>query len=140
MRSTKNQAGFSLLEVLSSMAVFAIAAAGLASTTVTTTRSNTSARAATVASFLIHDKVEELRSLDPATNPADFVAGTHYDANNPMTAAGTAGGAYTRSWQVIPNSPAPGLAEVVVVVSWNTPDGTRTLRASTFICRTVTCA
>lgn len=135
-----NQSGFSLLEVLSSMTVFAIAAAGLASTTVSTTKSTSSARSATAASFLIHDKIEELRALDPATNPAAFTPGTHYDAINPMTASGEANGAFTRRWQVIANSPAPGLAEVVVTVSWNTPDGPRNLRASTFICRTATCA
>lgn len=140
MRLKKNQSGFSLVEVLSSMTVFAIAAAGLATTTVSTTKSNGTSRTTTVASFLIHDKVEELRSMDPATNPADFAVGTHNDANNPMTALGEANGTYTRTWQVIPNTPAIGLAEVVVTVSWNTPDGPRSLQASTFICRTITCA
>ena len=140
MRLKKNQSGFSLVEVLSSMTVFAIAAAGLATTTVSTTKSNGTSRTTTVASFLIHDKVEELRSMDPATNPADFVDGTHSDANNPLTALGEANGTYVRTWQVIPNTPAIGLAEVVVTVSWNTPDGPRSLQASTFICRTITCA
>ena len=139
MKLSKNQSGVSLLEVLSSMTIFAAVSAGLASTSVSTTRLNSNSRQTTVASFLIHDKVEELRSLDPATNPADFVTGSHSDANNPLSPIGEPGGVYTRSWQVIPNSPRVGLAEVLVAVSWNTPNGPRELRASTLICRTARC-
>ncbi len=140
MKLKNNQSGFSLLEVLSSMTVFAIAAAGLASTTISTTKSNSTSRHTTVAIALIQDKIEELRSMDPTTNPADFAGGSHADASNPMTALGAAGGAYTRTWQVNLNTPAIGLSEVVVTVAWNSPDGPRSLSAVTFICRTASCS
>ncbi len=121
------------------MTVFAVAAAGIASTTVATIKSNNVSRQTTVASALIHDKIEELRALDPASNPADFSAGTHADVNNPMSELGEQGGNFTRSWQVNPNIPAVGVSEVLVTVTWNTPHGQRSLRASTFICRTASC-
>lgn len=135
-----NQRGFSLLEVLSSMTVFAVAAAGLASTTVSTTKSNSVSRHTTAASFLIQDKIEQLRSMDPTTNPSQFAAGNHTDARNPLTATGQRFGMYTRTWRVTQNSPAQGLSEVVVTVAWNSPEGPRSLQATTFICRTRTCA
>lgn len=134
-----SQAGVSILEVLASVTVFAIVAAALTSTTVSTIKANNISRNATVAAFLIHDKVEELRSLDPVTAPAAFAAGLHHDAANPLTPLGTAGGRFTRTWQILPNTPAVGMAEVLIVVSWDTPDGPRSLRAATFVCRTENC-
>lgn len=133
------QAGLSLLEVLSGMAVFAVVAAGLASTTVSTIKLNSTSRHTTVASFLIHDKVEELRSLNPAANPPDFTPGNHYDAGNPLSPLGVEGGMFTRTWTVTPNRPGIGMAEVVVTVSWRSPDGPRSMSAATFVCRTETC-
>ena len=141
MKLNKNTAGFSLIEVLSSLTVFAIAATGMVSTTMTTIKSNSTSRTTTVASALIQDKIEELRALDPIANPADFTAGTHQDAANPLNGGlGASDAIYTRSWVVTANSPAKGLSEVVVTVAGPSPDGQRSLRASTFICVTATCS
>lgn len=140
MKLRSNQSGFSMVEVLSSMTVFAIAATGLVSTTMSTIKSNTTSRQTTAASALIQDKVEELRSLNPATNPADFAEGMHYDANNPLTAIGEADGVYTRSWEVEVDTPTKGLSAVVVTVSWPSANGQRSLRASTLICNTANCS
>jgi prepilin-type N-terminal cleavage/methylation domain-containing protein len=139
MKYLNNQSGFSMVEVLASMAIFAVAAVGLVATTVSTTKSNSTSRHTTVASALIQDKIEELRAMDPSLNPADFAPGTHVDAANPMTALGEPGGIYVRSWNVTANVPAIGLAEVVVTLAWNTPDGPRSLRAASLLCQTATC-
>ena len=140
MKLRKNQSGFSMVEVLSSMTVFAIAATGLVTTTMTTIKSNSTSRQTVAASALIQDKIEELRSLNPAANPADFAEGVHHDANNPLTAGGDANGVYTRSWEVSVDTPTLGLSEVLVTVSWPSADGQRSLRASTLICNTTTCS
>lgn len=139
MKLMNSRAGFSLVEVLASMAIFAVAAGGFVATTVSTTKSNSTSRHATVASSLIQDKIEELRAMNPASNPVDFWPGTHVDAANPLTAMGEVGGMYVRSWRVTANVPVFGLSEVVVTVAWNTPDGPRSLRAASLLCRTARC-
>lgn len=139
MKRLNDRVGFSLVEVMASMAIFAVVAGGLGATTVSTTRSNSTSRQTTVASSLIQDKIEELRAMDPASNPVDFSPGTHVDAANPLTAMGETGGMYLRSWLVTANVPAFGLSEVVVTVAWNTLDGPRSLRAASLLCRTASC-
>jgi prepilin-type N-terminal cleavage/methylation domain-containing protein len=131
--------GFSLLEVMVSVSLFSIVAAGLAAMTVGTTRSNNTSKNVVAASALVHDKIEQLRSLDPDANPADFTAGTHNDPANPITATGTAGGWFTRSWVVTRDTPATGLSTVVVTVSWSSHT-TRSISGVTYVCTSSICS
>jgi type II secretory pathway pseudopilin PulG len=124
--------------VLAALTVFAVVAAGAATATISTTRGNAASRYATAAAALIHDKMEQLRALDPALNPADLTTGAHNDPLNPISDVGAAGGIYTRSWTVTRNSPRKGIADVRVTVSWNAP-ATRTLTSATYVCLTPTC-
>jgi Tfp pilus assembly protein PilV len=139
MRSLRNQDGISLLEVITSVTLFAIAAAGLSAGTVANIRGNSSSRAAATASALIQDQVEKLRALDPTTNPSALTGGTHQDALNPMDGLGRPSGAYSRSWVVNTDTPRAGLSEVVVTVSWHDPTQ-RSMTGVTFVCRTGTCS
>lgn len=134
-----NTQGMSLVEVLSSLAIFAVIAAGTTASTISTIRGNTASRDTSAASALIHDKVEQLRALDPVANPADLTAGVHQDARNPMTELGQAGGQYRRSWTVTRNSPRQGLAVVKVTVTWSDPTN-RSLTSATYVCLSATCA
>jgi prepilin-type N-terminal cleavage/methylation domain-containing protein len=133
-----NPRGITLIESVAAMAILAIIAAGAATGTIGTMRGNLSSRTATVAAALIHDKIEQLRALDPTTNPADLTAGTHNDALNPLTELGAAGGIYSRSWTIVANSPRQGLADVKVTVTWKDPRS-RTLSSATYLCLTATC-
>jgi prepilin-type N-terminal cleavage/methylation domain-containing protein len=139
MRTLRNQRGISLLEVMMSITLFAIAAAGLSAGTVANIRGNSSSRTASTASALIHDQVEKLRALDPAANPADLTVGTHWDALNPLDGLGYTGGTFTRSWVVNANTPRKGLSEVIVTVTWSDPNQ-RAMSGVTFVCRTSTCS
>lgn len=139
MTRLRATSGMSIVEVLAAVAVFAIVAAGAAAGTISTIRGTHASWSTSIAAALIHDKLEQLRALDPAANPPDLQAGSHADANNPLTDLGAAGGSYTRTWQVFPNSPRRGLLEVRVTITWN--DGVaRTLRGATYFCRQPTCA
>lgn len=139
MERLTDQRGITLIETLAALAIFALVAAGVAAGTIATLRGNSTSRDATAAAALIHDKLEQLRALDPAASPADLQPGRHVDPRNPLTPLGAAGGRYVRSWTVTVDSPRRGLAEVVVTVTWN--DGVaRTLRSATFVCRSATCA
>jgi Tfp pilus assembly protein PilV len=139
MRTFSNQRGISLVEVLASVTLFAIGAAGLSAGTVANIRGNSASRAASAASALAHDRIERFRALDPSTNPAALTPGTHQDALNPMDGLGRAGGAFTRSWTVTADTPRKGLSQVVVTVSWHDPIP-RSITGVTFVCRTVTCS
>lgn len=139
MRSLRSQRGISLLEVLASVTLFAIAAAGLSAGTVANIRGNSSSRAVSAASALIHDQIERFRALDPTTNPAGLTQGTHQDALNPVDGLGRAGGSFYRSWSVTEDAPRAGLSEVIVTVSWHDPVE-RSLSGVTFVCRTSTCS
>lgn len=139
MTRRASQDGTSLIEVLAAVTLFAIIAAGAAAGTITTIRGTSTSRDVTAAAALIHDKIEQLRALDPTANPVDLRAGPHSDASNPLTALGERGGMYRRTWTVTTNTPRRGLSEVVVTVTWN--DGSpRTLRSATYLCGSATCA
>ncbi len=140
MRRSRGERGFSLLEVLASIAVFAVAAAALATATIGTLKANTSSRDTSAAAALAQDKVERLRALDPAGNPADLRAGTHNDPLNPMTPLGEAGGHFNRSWTITSHSPQQGLAEVVVTVTWSRAGVSRSVSSVTYVCESTTCA
>jgi prepilin-type N-terminal cleavage/methylation domain-containing protein len=131
--------GFALLEVLAAITLFAVVAAGLAATTIGTVKANNVSRQTAAATALMHDKLEQLRSLDPTTNPADLVAGSHNDPLNPLTATGQAQGTYTRTWTVNRNTPKIGVAEIIVTVAWNSPVA-RAVTAVTYVCQTATCS
>lgn len=133
-----NQRGLSLIEVLASVTLFAIVAAAMGVQTITTIQANSASRATTAAVALIHDKMEQLRALDPAANPAALQPGAYGDPN-PLSEVGQAGSIFTRTWTITGNTPRLGMAEVVVTVNWKDPVP-RTLRSSTFICRTATCS
>ena len=129
-------AGFSSLEVLIGISLFSVVAAGLAVTTIGSTKSNATSRDVVSAYTLITSKVEEFRT-NPAT--ADLTEGTHVDPGNPMTARGLPGGPFTRRWVVTHDVPKPGLAEVVLTVSWKN-NGPRVATAVAYACITTSCS
>ena len=137
-RRCRTRGGFTVIEVLAALTIFAIVAAGLAANSVASIRSNRSSRNLSAASELAQDKMEQLRALDPAANPADLTAGGHSDPANPLNEFGASGGRYTRTWTVTRNSPAAGLSTVVITVSWE-ESGTRTVRLAGYACQSRTC-
>jgi prepilin-type N-terminal cleavage/methylation domain-containing protein len=137
-RLLRMHAGFSMIEVTASMAIFGIIAAGLAANTIAVVRANRISNGVSVATALAQDEIEQLRALDPGANPPALTVGQHTDPNNPLTPSGATGGHYTRQWTVSRDTPIAGLTTVVVSVSW--ADGaTRTLRASALLCQSATC-
>jgi Tfp pilus assembly protein PilV len=139
MTRLRGEAGLSVLEVLVAMGLFAIVAGGLAVSTITSIRANDTSGNVTSASTLIYDQFDKLRALDPTTAPADLAAGDHVDPNNPVTAAGAAGGTFIRTWSVNPNLPRPGLAEVVVRISW-IEQSERVVQGVAYVCTSATCS
>ena len=109
--------GFTLIEVLTGLAVVAMIMTAVSSLSIGTIRSNRTAQQVTAATNLARDKIEELRGLDywTITDGAD---------PQPLTESGTAGGAgaiFTRSWSVY-LGPTNGTLFLKVTVRWQ--DGT----------------
>lgn len=138
MTRLDDERGFGVIEILVTISIFTLVAAGLLTTTVGATKGNVKSNYVGVASALIHDRVEQFRALDIGTNPAELTEGDHADPLNPLTSTGLAGGKFIRTWVVTPNVPRHGLSEVVITVSW--PGlGPTTVQGVTYVCNTATC-
>lgn len=140
MKRYQTETGLTLIEVLTGLSIFAVIAAGLASSTVATLRANQMSKETTAAAALVHDSIEHFRSIDPTTNSPLLTSGAHVDANNPLTALGGAGGYYTRVWVVSTNLPRTGMKTVRVYVSWNSHGDQHTVTGVAYLCATSTCA
>jgi prepilin-type N-terminal cleavage/methylation domain-containing protein len=96
------KAGFSLIELLVAMTLFAIAALGLSASVALVSRAGVLSDHLTRATILAQDKLEELASHHA---PLDEGA----DAPHP---------GFTREWSVSPDDPEVGVTRVDVTVTW----------------------
>lgn len=144
MNRLRSESGFSLIEVLAAVVLLSIIAVGLSAATIGGIRSNTTSRQITAATSLVHDKMEEFRSLNlardftPGLDPADLVPGTHIDPGNPLSPLGFGGGQFIRSWVITGDVPNLHLSKVEVTVTWEGP-GVTSFTGVTYVCRTNTC-
>lgn len=143
MRTLSNRTGFSLVEVLASITIFALVAAGLAASTVATIRGNLSSRDITAATSLAQARIEFFRSLDPAVpaERAQFVSGGDgCDASCCSTMPGctATNHRFARTWTVTPMAggagvPSSAVALVEVAVTWITPQPSE-VRTVAYMC------
>ena len=139
MKRSVNSRGLSLVEVLASVTLFSVVAAALSATTIATIKFNNVSKNTAVASALVHDEIERLRTLDTTVAQPDLTGGDHSDPRNPVTELGKDGGRFTRTWSVVPSTPRIGVSLVVVTVTW-TDSQTRSVAGSTYVCSTGTCS
>ena len=104
-------AGFTLIEVLAAMAVFAIASLGLAVGVASVIRSNQRSYLASVATNLAQDKLEELKAMSPANV-------TFCNSNCDTSVPTTNGVEFIRTWDVVDSSPVTGVKRIDVTVEW----------------------
>lgn len=107
----KEEAGFTVMEVLVAMSIFTIAILGLAASATSIMRANQTSQFHTAAVHLAQDKLEELRSRTVAN-----IAGCNLNCDNPVPTHQNV--AYTRTWVVTPNFPVAGVSQVAVTVQW----------------------
>ncbi len=112
MSRKKRVAGFTLIEVLVAMVVFAISSLGLAIGVTSVIRSNQRSYLASIATNLAQDKLEELKAMSPVN-----VISCNSNCDNPVPT--TDGVEFTRTWQVVNNSPTAGVKQIDVTVEWN---------------------
>ena len=107
-------AGFTLIEVLVSLAIFSIGILAVASMQYWSVRNTTAGNILTQATNLARAQMEDMKN---ATNITTLTNGS--DATNPIDEDGNPGGIYTRSWVV--TNPFGGSAsrQIQVSVSWS---------------------
>ena len=117
----KNQAGFTLVEVLVAMGIFTVAILGLAISATSVIKANQTSLVQTTAANLAQDKLEELKSK----TSANITSGgpTAYTIN---------GESFTCSWTVTSGSPVSGMKRIDVTVTW-TDQGSRSLTISSAV-------
>jgi prepilin-type N-terminal cleavage/methylation domain-containing protein len=104
---TRTQQGFTLIEVLVALGVFAIVLVSVPGVVITTIKSNSYARRISAATNFARDKIEVIRNT-----PYGSVAG----GSETGMEIGTKG-VYTRSWTVTAG-PTASTKKVAVTVSW----------------------
>jgi prepilin-type N-terminal cleavage/methylation domain-containing protein len=111
---TSNAAGFTLIEILVAITIFAFAVLGLAIGTVSVIRTNQTSYLRTNAINLAQARFEELRSMTGAA-----FAGLSCPSTTPCSDSPVASGVtFTRSWWITANSPVTGVSRIDVQVNW----------------------
>ncbi len=104
-------AGFTLIEILVAMVVFAIASLGLAMGVTSVMQSNQRSYMASIATNLAQDKLEELKAMSPVS-----VISCNINCDNPVPT--TDGVEFTRTWNVVDYPPVTGVKQIDVTVQW----------------------
>lgn len=149
MGRSRREAGFGLIEILASIALFAVVAVAVSTSVVNTAKRNRQGSALSIAANLVQNQIEKIRAITPVsgTIPADLTTGLHLDPLNPISGTGAAGGGYTRTWTVagVPQllggtvvGNVPGIVRVEVAVTWSVPFAGK-MSATTYVCLTPTC-
>lgn len=113
-----SQKGFTILEVMIAMAIFAIGILGVAKMQIKSTTGNTTARTITEGTTVAVDRVERLISLpysDAALTQNPSPAALYSD-----TIVGSSSGeTYTLSWRIINDNPIINTKQIAMNVTWN---------------------
>ena len=107
-------AGFTLIEVLVSLAIFSIGILAVASMQYWSVRNTTAGNILTQATNLARAQMESMKN---ATNITTLTEGS--DATNPIDEVGNPGGIYTRSWVVTNPLGGSTSRQIQVSVRWN---------------------
>ncbi len=114
-----NQKGFSLLEVLIAISIFAVGLLALAQMQITSIQGNAFSGRTTDATTLAQDRLEQLMAL--AYTDADLDDGAHEDTQT------VEGVTYTISWNVTDNALINNTKTVIMTVAWSDGGRQRTL-------------
>lgn len=131
IRTLKDRAGFTLVEIMIAVFVLTVALIGLISVTVMVINGNDFSRRMTTATTLAKDKIEQVKRMP--YNDANLTAGVKPpDYWNADSSAGSSGAYFTRVMTVTDNTPAANMKTVEVQVRW-TWGGTRQVTLRTII-------
>ena len=110
----KTSAGFTLIEILVAMSIFSVAVLGLAVGATSVMRANQTSYFNTIATNIAQDKLEELKGSTIAALPS-CPSYTTAGCSDTKTSLGLT---FSRSWQIIANSPISGVNRLDVKIDW----------------------
>jgi len=110
-RRLNSRAGFTLIEVLVAISIFAFGMLGLAAGAISITRANKTAQFHTMATALAQEKLEQLKATS-----AGFVVTCNSSCETAPTYLGVS--SFTRKWDVLDNTPQAGLKQIAVTIQW----------------------
>jgi type IV pilus assembly protein PilV len=113
-KTNTDKAGFTLLEVLIAISLFAVGVLAVATMQVSAIRGNRLGNEVTQAAALAQVQIESLKAAD--INSTVLAPGHYSDPNNPLDQTGVTGGIFTRSWDIADNSAFS--RRVTVTVRW----------------------
>ena len=122
----ESQRGFSLIEVMFAMAIFAIGILAVAKMELVTASSNRSAHQLTQALLLVESQMERLKNVSDVTT-LDAMDG---DTNINIDALGNSGGIYTRTTHVTNPLGGDHSRRVEVTVEWTRQGRSRSVAMS----------
>ena len=110
----RKQDGFSLIEILVAISIFAFAVLGLAAGTVSVTRTNQNSHLNASAINLAQAKLEELKSMTTAA-----FSGLSCPSSTPCADSAVASNTtFNRQWWITANSPVTGVNRIDVNIAW----------------------
>ena len=112
----RGERGFTLLEVLIAVCIFAVGVLAVATMQISGTRGNRLANELTQATALAQDRIEELKSKDISS--ADLAPGNYDDPGNPIAETTSGAGLFNRSWVITGLPTTPPSRSVTVTVAW----------------------
>ena len=107
--------GFTLIEALIAISIFAIGFMAITPLVFSTTRNNTTGNIITQATMLARKKMEALKSED-ITN---LIPGEYVDPKNPIDARGETGGIFKRTWKIEELADSTTARRIQVNVNWD---------------------
>lgn len=123
-----NTQGFTLIESLVALSIFAFSLVVLAYLMNSTMQTDLEARRITAATTLVQQKLEQLRHMAYSA----VVSSASPEILN--EAGGTTGSTlYTRSWTVANDSPMAGMKTVQVTTAWTDRSGSHQVRLQTIL-------
>jgi type IV pilus assembly protein PilV len=105
--------GFTLIEVLITIAIFAIGVLAVASMQYWSVRNTATGNVMTLASNLARAQMETLKSVSDVTTLVNGAG-----PNNPIDADGKPGGIFTRTWVITPVPGLTAIRKIDVTVGW----------------------
>ena len=127
MSGSRNNRGFTLVEIMIAVFILVVALLGLISVTVMVIKGNSFSKTMTTATTLAKDKMEEMKNLGYSDTPSSDTTTT--EDYNSITDYPT----YKRATEIDVDSPAAGMKTVKVTVEWSWQGATRNVTLQSIV-------